>query len=379
MPLWTIVAAVNLAIGVALCADPARAGDLETIRRWTGAWLFHGVDLYGPLSSGTDYPPHAILALSPLALLPAAAAVPIWAGLNLLLAIAAPFLAARIARPDASRADAVVLTILFLGWSGSKSLLQFTLLTLVLGLASIRLAERRPVVSGFCLGLAMMKPQIGLPFLLWAAFARRGKVVLVSLAVITAGSLAWCARAGANPVHVAIRYLEILHVYYASPGSMVGISQAGPLIQRVAPANTAGTVAALLSLLLLGVCCLEARRAQGTPFLLFVVPGMACIWSLTTFYHLTYGFVLLLPLAAALLLSDPPTEAGLRQAVFWGMQVALVVDVPGLWRRFSPARLRTPLTEAVFQDWYRIVLLALFALVWVVQRRLVRRMAAITV
>jgi hypothetical protein len=60
------------------------------------------------------------------------------------------------------------------------------------------------------------------------------------------------------------------------------------------------------------------------------------------------------------------------------MQVLLVVDAPGLWRRFGPVTWRTPLTEAVFQDWYRLALIGLFAAAWAIQRR-IRRPAAITV
>jgi hypothetical protein len=380
MPLWALVAAVNLALGLALAANPDRQSDLETVRRWTHAWLFDGVDLYAPLTSGTDYPPHAILFLSPLALLPGAAAAPLWMALNLLLAVLAPVLAARIARPGVARADTVCLAILFLGWSGTKALLQFTLLTLVLGLAAMRLAERRPGWSAVCLGLALMKPQIGLPFLLWAGFSRHTRVAVGSLIVVAAGSVAWCVRASADPFHVARRYLEILQVYYAGRGSMVGVSQAGPLIHRLAPDAAASVATGLLSAALLGIVCAAALRARRGPGLPFAVPAMACIWSLTTFYHLTYGFVLLLPLAALLLLADAIEPAGWRLPVvtFWAMQVLLVVDAPGLWRRFGPVTWRTPLTEAVFQDWYRLALIGLFAAAWAIQRR-IRRPAAITV
>jgi hypothetical protein len=377
LPLWAAVAAVNLAIGAALTRDPQRASDLDTVRRWTARWLFDGVNLYASPLSGTDYPPNAIVGLSPIALLPDAALVPIWAGFNLLLAIAAPILAARLVRPAVASRDAAVLAILFLGWSGSKSLLQFTLLTLVLGLAGMTLADRRPRWSGLCLGLAMMKPQIGLPFVLWAVFARRWKAAIACGVVVAAASLIFCVRAGADPLHVATRYLQILRVYYAAAGSMIGISQVGPLVGRVVHGQASGWITAVLSMTLLAALCAEARAARSRQDLLWAVPALAAIWSLLTFYHLTYGFVLLLPAAALVLLADPLPADRLRQAVLWSTQVALVVDVPGLWRRFGPEPSGT-VTAAVLQDWYRLGLLALFAAVWVLHRRVSAR-PAITV
>ncbi|HJR60748.1 MAG TPA: glycosyltransferase family 87 protein [Vicinamibacterales bacterium] len=369
LPLWAAIAALNIAIGIALAANPERASDFDTIRRWSGEWLFDGRDLYSSPRSGTDYPPHAILTLSPVSLLPDAAAVPVWSAFNLLLLIAAPLLAARIVRPHGSWTDGACLAVFFLGWSGSKTLLQFTLLTLVLGLAAMVLARRRPWWSGACLGLALMKPQIGLPFLLWVVLTRRWRVAAGAAAILAAGSLLWCIRAGADPLHVAIRYFEILTLYYGSEGGMVGVSQAGPLFARVLPAGPAGAVSAVVSIGLLAVICVEGwRPGQSGDRFLYPAPAMAAVWSLLTFYHLSYGFVLLLPAAAALLLTDDPRTARLRHVVFWLMQVALVVDVPGLWRRFGSETVASP-SGMAFTDFYRVALMVFFGALWAIQRR----------
>jgi alpha-1,2-mannosyltransferase len=371
LPFLTVIAILNIGIGIALVDEPGRASDFETVRRWTSDWLFDGRDLYGSPDSGTDYPPHAILALSPISLLPSPVAVPAWAAFNLLLLIVAPFLAARIVRPQGVWTDGACLAICFLGWSGSKTLLQFTLLTLVFGLAAMVLARRRPWWSGACLGLALMKPQIGVPFLLWVLLTRRWKVAIAAALMVSAGSLLWCARAGADPLHVAIRYLQILMVYYGGEGGMVGVSQAGPLLARLLPGGAAATISISVSIGLLGVICVEGWRVgrNGDP-VMYPAPAMAAVWSLLTFYHLTYGFVLLLPAAAALLLADDDRTATARNRLFWLMQAALVVDVPGLWRRAGQDGAAIwPPAEALLTDFYRVVLLLVFGTLWVLHCR----------
>lgn len=375
LPLLLGLALLNLVAGTVLVTQPERARDLQTIRRWTHQWLFDGRDLYSsPVGSGTDYPPHAIVALSPLSLLPGSIAVPAWAALNLVLAVLAPVLAARFVRPRAELTEIMCLLLLFLCWSGTRSLLQFTLLTLVFGLSTLVLADRRPVWSGICLGLALMKPQIGAPFVLWVLFRRRWRIATVGTLVVACGSLLWCARVGADPLRTAVRYLEILGFYYTGEGSLVGVSQLRPLIAELAPETAADVTAAVVSLALLCAISFEGFRSGASrSATLYPAPAMAVVWSLLTFYHLTYGFVLLLPVAALLLLDEHRETYRVRLAIASLMQLALMVDVPGLWRRFGPGAPDTLLTAAI-PHFYRLGLAALLVALWGVHRRTVKSM-----
>src|SRR2546427_12440876 len=75
IPLLTAVAvtlaALNLAVGVALALNqPSRHADLRTLHDWCSQWLIEGSRLYAVPNSATDYPPHATVFLSPIALLP---------------------------------------------------------------------------------------------------------------------------------------------------------------------------------------------------------------------------------------------------------------------------------------------------------------------
>jgi hypothetical protein len=102
---------------------------------------------------------------------------------------------------------------------------------------------------------------------------------------------------------------------------------------------------------------------------MYVAPGLAGVWSLLTFYHLTYGFVLLLPIAAVLLLGEDDVALENRRTIFWMLQAALMIDVPGVWRRFGGSWSDVSILDAVFANFDRFVMLFLFAAVVAVYRR----------
>jgi hypothetical protein len=157
---WGLLACLNLSAGLVIASWPERQTDLETIR-WRGhQWLMLGSNIYSHSEDASDYPPHAVVTLSPLGLLPAAWAVPIWASANLGLAVAAPYLTLHAVRPAAPIAALVLPILMFLCWGGFRTLLQFNLLALVFGVLAMAVADRRPIWSGLCLGMALMKPQI---------------------------------------------------------------------------------------------------------------------------------------------------------------------------------------------------------------------------
>jgi hypothetical protein len=333
---WFLLAIANMCIGVVLATHPDRATDFNTVRQWTREWLLAGRDLYA-LHQGTDYPPHAIVVLSPIGLLPERAAAALWATLNLILAIGTPFLAVRFVRPRAGRPEIVDMTLLFLCWSGTKTLLQFSLVTLTLGLAACVLAGRRPVVSGVFLGLSLMKPQMAAPFVLWSLFTRRWKVVGVSVGTIALGTGLFCLRAGVDPLDMAAAYARTLRLFYTGDRAMSGLTQVRPLFTPFARGAAADGLAAVVSVAFLSfICVAGVREAKNQERVRYAAPAMAAVWSLVTFYHLTYGFVVLLPTAAVLLLSEDPVMRRQRHVLFWILQAGLVVDVLLVWRRARP-------------------------------------------
>jgi len=85
------------------------------------------------------------------------------------------------------------------------------------------------------------------------------------------------------------------------------------------------------------------------------------LWSLLTFYHLTYGFLILFPLAAYLLLVEYPDTRVFRRRLFWSLQLGMMFDVPGWSRRLAPLLSIPDWVDAVLGHFDRVLVLALFA------------------
>jgi len=337
------MAVLNLSAGLVITTWPERRLDLEKMGRWGRHWLVEGSNIYATSEDEHDYPPHAVIALSPLSLLPEAAAVRLWASINLALAVLASYLAVRIVRPKAAWGTIALPVLMFLCWGGFRTLLQFSLVTLVFGLLAMSLADRRPWMSGVCMGLALMKPQMAAPFFLWALFTRRLRIAGVGAIVVIAGVLLFCLRAGANPIAVVQQYADTLPMHYRADQDliMVGLAQLRPLIALAIPdpgiVNAAAVAIAVGLLACIGLLGFSEGKRPGV--LMISAPPLVAVWSLLTFYHLTYGFVLLLPVATLLLFENDPRTRAFRRAVFWTLQLALMVDVPGMWPRFESALL----------------------------------------
>jgi hypothetical protein len=89
-----------------VATDPSRTSDLETVALWCRSWLLSGENLYRP-DALTDYPPNAIVTLSPLALLSPRWVVAGWTLVGLALAPVLPYVAVRVASPDRRLSPAV--------------------------------------------------------------------------------------------------------------------------------------------------------------------------------------------------------------------------------------------------------------------------------
>ncbi|MCM3880997.1 MAG: DUF2029 domain-containing protein [Vicinamibacterales bacterium] len=330
---------MNLGAGVVIATWPQRQTDLLTVRSWGSEWLFHDANIYESYDDLPDYPPHAIIFLSPLAALPAGWAIALWAALSLALAPLAAWLAIRVARPQIALSEALLPMLMFLCWGGFRSLLQFSLLALVFGLLSMVLAKTRPNISGICLGMSLMKPQIAVPFFLWTIFTRRFRTAALALAVVAGGVLVYCFSVSYSPVAFVARYAEILRIFYSGHAMMVGRAEIRPLVMSLTTSGGLIDAVAVTAagLLLVATCIVGFREGKSDRALMFGAPAMAAIWSLLTFYHLTYGFVLLLPVATLLIFLDQPRTSVFRTRVFWAMQLGLMFDVVTFWRWFAPA------------------------------------------
>src|SRR2546430_5819553 len=165
IPLLTAVAVtfagLNRGVGVALALNqPSAHADLRTLHDWCRRWLIEGGCLYSAPNSATDYPPHAIVFLSPIALLPFEQLVPVCAALTLALTPLLAYFVVRSMSPRTRLSAAAMPVLLFLCWGGVRTLLQFSRFSLTLAFAAAVFADSRAVPSGICLGIALAKPHI---------------------------------------------------------------------------------------------------------------------------------------------------------------------------------------------------------------------------
>ncbi|HUP41284.1 MAG TPA: glycosyltransferase family 87 protein [Vicinamibacterales bacterium] len=332
---WGALALLNLAAGVVVSSQTHRLYDLESMMRWGSYWLVEGTNVYEAGRWGlVDYPPNAVVLLSPLGLVTLAVAHPIWLLMNIAMAMLAPYYAARFFRPHEPFRVVALPILMFLCWGGVRTLTQFTLVALTCSMAAMAISLRRPIAGGAWLGLAMMKPQVAVPVFLWSLFTRRWSMVVTSLAVIGGLVAIYCVRADARVIEVTARYVDILALHHTGDAILSGISELRPLIvQLVAESSDVDVLATSIALgLLAGICMAGFLEGAVRKRVLYAAPPLVACWSLMTFYHLTYGFVILLPVMMLLALNDAP-RSRLRRSLFWLLQLGMMFDIPGLGRR----------------------------------------------
>ncbi len=357
---WAALATLNLAAGVIVSSQPHRVFDLESIMRWGHAWLIEGRNVYEIDGWAVAYPPNGVVALSPLGLVPLAVAHPTWMALNILMAILAPYHAARFFRPHDPLRIIALPILMFLCWGGVRTLTQFTLASLVLSMAAMAFADRHRVMSGACLGLALFKPHVAVPVFLWSVFTRRWTQVLTALFVACGLFAVFCARSDAHPIDVADRYAEILAAYHTGDAILSGISDFRPFIsQFVTDVSSVDAIAVSIALgLLAGICATGLQEGAVRTRVLYAAPPLVACWSLMTFYNLTYGFVILLPVMMLLALNDA-RRSTLRQSLFWILQIGMMFDIPGLSRRAGLAEMTLYRNVLAHAD--RVLMVTLFA------------------
>ena len=281
------LAAVSVGAAIWLSLQPHRFADLNRIALWTGQWL-HGAQLYGP-ASDVDYPPWAIVTLSPLALIPSSARPALWVICNL---AALAFVAQRLARTER-------LIFLLMAAGALRTLNQFSLMALAFAVAGTAGAgPLRPL----WLGLSLMKPQVGAVFVLHALWQRQWKLVAAASVVPLVLLGVYASRAHVSVFAVPSAYAQSIGLQYGD--IFRGQTEITPWLRAQWPS----VPAAALTLLVAVVVFTPLARAK--PFL-----GLA-LASLLSLRHLSYDLVLLLPwvatlsggalwVAAGLLVADP--------------------------------------------------------------------------
>lgn len=327
--LLAVAACVNLAASVTISlGDARRASDLWTVYGWCRAWLIDGQSLYAGSDASADYPPNAIVLLSPLALVPQRWLVPLWTAVAVALTPVLPWLVMRSASRR-GRVELAVPVLLFLCWAAPRTVLQFSLLSMLLAWSALLIADTRWIASGVALGLALFKPHVAGPIALWMIVTGRFRHLAIAAGVVLAGWAIYDARIGESPLNTAAGYGRALDSQYGGPNGLVGNTSIRGLTRlAMDPASADALWIVLAALLLIAVCWLAMRdRSCALNEGGLAVPAMFCLWSLLVTYHNGNNLILMLPAFAFLWFH------GDRRSVWhWiplaVLQAALSFDVP---------------------------------------------------
>jgi hypothetical protein len=321
-----VLAAVNLAAGLWLSTQPSHAEDLHAVAGWVREWL-SGANPYASIHSVVDYPPWALVALSPLSLVPSAWLTPLWAGVNLaLLAALIVRLVRRVDEPDRAR---LALALLLAATASSRTLTQFSLLSFLLAVTGGFSASR--VLGGVCVGLSLMKPQVGGVVLCWWLLQREWARAGIAAGVAAALAVVFAVRAGIGPALLVQQYASVLTVVHGASEPLPGHTEFRAWLLPFWPEHAAALgTSAVLALLFLAPAVVAVSRARPSRFAgdgsleLLALCGCA---SLLAVRHLSYDFLLLWPALLAWRRSP---------AAFFTLSALLVAQLPG-WVRLAAA------------------------------------------
>ena len=366
-------ACVNLAAGVVLALrDPARAGDLWSMYDWCRRWLLSGERLYTGPDAITDYPPNAIVLLSPLALVPPHWLVPLWTAGALALAPALAYVVTRCAsRGD--RSSVAVPMLLFLCWTSTRTLLQFSALSMTLAFMSLLFVDAHWVASGVLLGLALFKPHIAGPVALYVSLTGRARVAIVAAVVVVGGWAAYDARTGEPPLATVSGYWHVLADVYGGRDGLMGKTSIRAWTHAgVNDPRTADVWWLCLSALLLAIAAWLAtrgpRRAVGAAAL--AGPALLCLWSLLAIYHHVNNLILMLPALAFVWWLDDERSSLRRWVPLALLQAVLTVDVPTRLTAVTPPG---GWIRLVVEDVDRVVVVVVFVYVAALWYRVTRQ------
>jgi hypothetical protein len=275
----------------------------------------------------------------------------------------------------ASRRDRAALAVpllLVLCWAATRTLLQFSLLSMILACIALLIVDSHGLAAGAALGLGLMKPHIAGPIALWMLVSGRIRPLIAAGVVVFGGWALYDARIGESPLTTVAGYWRVLGSEYAGTAGLVGrTSVRGWTRLMTADAGVSDACwLAVSAILLAGVCWLAARdRRRALDAGGVAVPGLFCLWSLLTFYHNGNNLILMLPAFAFLWFTGDRSTTPSQWIPIAGIQAVLMYDVPA---RLGAAVAAPGWARLAVEHFDRAVALVMFAYVSALWYRLTR-------
>ncbi len=283
-----LLAAISLAWGSYHALRPDGSADL--LRRVQEVALFvQGLDPYD--DPDMTYPPTALPVFTPLiAPFGTRAVQVVWLGLNL---AALGIVCATVLRLWGRAWPFWLKAAFCLTVAASKPVRlgigmgQFHLLPLALMLGAIALLHaRRPIVAGVLIGIALVKPTMGLPLLALLMVRREWRALMAFVGFHALALLGVSAWLNATPWRLIRKWLHV-----AKDQQAAGLIDVPSLLERVWPGASQGASLIALVLLAATFALVYAFRRARDLSLVSLCLFVAAIFT----YHRPYDLVLLLP------------------------------------------------------------------------------------
>ena len=319
LTIWGSLALISLVAAVVF----GQYGCFLQVREWVVHWS-RGLNVYeGTL--GVDYPPNALVFLSPLLLFPVPHGELWFASLNTIICVMAAWsivsLTSGYAGLTFTRVERLIYVLMLLAWSPTRVAIwsgQTSPLLILACCLALRTSEWSPVLAGLLLGFGASKPHLAFGFVLMAAFCRMWKVLIFAALSSVGAAVLYAVSVHQSPFAVLWQYLTTLFTVYGGPTFYRGDVDLRPFFVDLSPTYAIGerlylATTAITGLILLGLTWRSRARIEASVWVL----AASLAW-VTAFLPINrYGLLLIAP-TVLLTLWRPPMKV-------WPLDVVAVV------------------------------------------------------
>lgn len=305
---WGPLAVACLVAGFMVADNPSRSDAYFEVRNWLAMWRL-GINVYEVPGLLVDYPPHALVFLSPMMLFPAASGELVFAGFNVLICIATSWtivsLTAGYAGVSLSRVERLAYVLMLLVWSPTRVGIwngQTSPLLILCCCLALRLSAWSSIVAGVLMAVGMSKPHLALGFALLATFFRMWKMLAVAAFTTIAAALVYVATVHKGPIEVLQQYIGNLFSVYGGPSFLRAEVDIRPFFTDLIGNYAIAEPLYLLTASILGTMLLYfAWRGRHNIDAGVWVMSSGLMWSIAIFPFRRYGMLLLAPTVLMLL------------------------------------------------------------------------------
>ena len=334
---WGALAITCLVAGVAIADNPGRSDAFFEVRRWLQLWQ-GGANVYEIPKLSVDYPPHALVFLSPLLWFPANHGELVFALFNVAVCIVTAWtivsLTSGYAAVPLSRTERLAYALMLLVWAPTRVGIwngQTSPLLILCCCLALRMAEWQPLIAGALMAIGLSKPHVAFGFIMLAAFFRMWKMLATAAITASVAAFAYMVTVARSPMVIASQYLGNLFDVYGGPMFLRAEVDIRPFFTDIAPTYDIGESLYLFTSAALGVYLVTlAWRCRRTVDAGVWVMAASMMWALAVFPFRRYGLMLIAP-TVLLMLWQPRLSEG-RLTMLGVMIFVIAADVPFLVR-----------------------------------------------